>query len=174
MNEIWQAHPEFPCYDISNMGRVRSWHNGKHGWRTEPKLLNFKVGSNGYLSGSLSYQGKKRSCSVHTMVLETFCGPKPEGWEVRHINGDRTDNRLENLAWGTAKQNAADKKLHGTENLGERNGMAKLTADQVSEARILRKTGMKVQTLADHYGVSIGTMSTALRGVTWGHLEVVR
>lgn len=51
---------------------------------------------------------------VHVLVLTAFVGPKPEGKQTRHLNGDPADNRLVNLTWGTNSQNTLDRKRHGT------------------------------------------------------------
>jgi len=48
------------------------------------------------------------------MGLETSVGPCPEGHVTRHLNGDPTDNRLENLRWGTRSENQRDSVKHGT------------------------------------------------------------
>lgn len=168
--EEWSAHPDWPCYDVSTHGRVRSWHNGRFGWRSEPKLLKNSPSNSGYAQVCLSYRGRHANKGVHVLMLETFVKARPEGHEARHLNGNKLDNRLENLAWGTPVENAADKVLHGTHNIGERNGLAKLTEQIVREARALRAEGWQVTALARHYGVAQGTMSTALRGLTWSHL----
>ena len=43
-----------------------------------------------------------------------FVGPTPDGMQIRHLDGDRSNGRLENLTYGTGKENAADKNTHGT------------------------------------------------------------
>lgn len=48
--------------------------------------------------------------ALHRVILETFVGPAPEGAVTRHLNDVRTDNRLENLAWGTQQENMDDMK----------------------------------------------------------------
>ena len=62
----------------------------------------------------LSLDGKSRIRYVHTLVLEAFVGPRPEGMECCHNNGDCHDNRLENLRWDTPKANGEDMVKHGT------------------------------------------------------------
>lgn len=68
----------------------------------------------GYEQVKLYEDGTHRFRRVHHLVLEAFVGPRPAGMETRHLNGVRADNRLENLAWGTPTENAADKIRHGT------------------------------------------------------------
>lgn len=57
---------------------------------------------------------KNKLHAIHRVVLESFVGPRPEGQECRHLNGNPLDNRLENLCWGTRKENAHDAIKHGT------------------------------------------------------------
>lgn len=68
---------------------------------------------NGYLMVSLSRAGKGRSVLVHRLVAEAFLGPRPPDAQIRHLNGDRFDNRLENLAYGSASENMQDRIAHG-------------------------------------------------------------
>lgn len=62
---------------------------------------------------TLRASGKKRH-SVHVLVAEAFFGPRPTGMVVRHLNGDASDNRPSNLAYGTQSDNIADCFRHGT------------------------------------------------------------
>jgi hypothetical protein len=102
----------------------------KHDWRSSLTLPGYEVNSDGELrnaarptrilktpltEGYPSIRARGKSCKVHTLVCEVFHGPKPTpGHEVRHLNGDRTDNRAENLAWGTRSENVRDAIDHGT------------------------------------------------------------
>lgn len=52
-------------------------------------------------------------CYVHRVVLTAFVGPCPDGMEGCHNNGNPTDNRLENLRWGTRSENSRDTVRHG-------------------------------------------------------------
>jgi hypothetical protein len=52
---------------------------------------------------------------VHLLVLEAFIGPRPEGHQGAHENGNKLDNRLDNLRWKTPGENNRDKRRHGTD-----------------------------------------------------------
>lgn len=71
--------------------------------------------SDGYRLLTLCAGGKRTNRPVHQLVVLAFIGPRPEGMEVRHLNGIRSDNRLENLMYGTKKENMADRALHGND-----------------------------------------------------------
>jgi len=70
----------------------------------------------GSLYVNLSRDGKYKSFKVHCLVALTFIGPRPEGLDVRHLDGDQVNNNLANLAYGTRSENAGDMVLHGTHN----------------------------------------------------------
>lgn len=65
-------------------------------------------------SVTLSRFGRnERYAKVHHLVLEAFVGPRPEGLECCHADGDFTNNRLENLRWDTSTENNLDQVRHG-------------------------------------------------------------
>jgi hypothetical protein len=86
------------------------------------KLLKQSENAKGYPRVQLSRNGKSWSRVVHSLVAETFIGERPSGLQVRHLDGDKSNNDVSNLAYGTAAQNEADKALHGTKSIGEKNG----------------------------------------------------
>lgn len=106
-------------YQVSNHGRVRSLDrevpHARFGTMTRKgKEITQTKNEDGYLFLKLHRLGVATRRAVHQLVLETFVGPRPEGQETRHLNGDPADNRLENLCWGTPKENHADQISHGT------------------------------------------------------------
>lgn len=68
---------------------------------------------NGYLAIVLHKGGDTKTKYVHRLVLESFTGPAPEGMECLHIDGDKTNNHLDNLRWGTRQENILDIVRHG-------------------------------------------------------------
>lgn len=105
---------------------------------------------------------------LHRLILETFVGPCPEGMECRHLNGNRDDNRLENIRWGTKKGNQKDRVRHGTDPSGERNGEVKVTEAQVLEIREKYATGnYSCGALGKEYGLSKAQAYRIVTGVSW-------
>lgn len=106
MTETWKPYPRNPRYLISNAGRVQ----GPRG-----KITDGVHASSTYAKVAIFLNGERKMVSVHVLVLETFVGPKPEGMESLHKNGDPLDNRASNLRWGTKKENWADRRAHGND-----------------------------------------------------------
>ncbi len=96
--EVWRPISDWPMYEVSSEGRVRR--QGK-----APKKTT--TGKHDYEVVSLNRPGCQVTVCVHVLVLEAFRGPKA-GQEARHLNNNRADNRLCNLAWGTSADNSAD------------------------------------------------------------------
>ena len=118
-DEEWRAVPGFDWYEVSSLGRLRSWaprkHRGKLVVPTKPRLKKLSNGASGnYLYTSLSNgNGKCIRRNIHSLVLESFVSQKPEGSVARHLNGNSMDNRLVNLSWGSEQENAEDRSAHG-------------------------------------------------------------
>ncbi len=99
--EIWKDVPGFEGkYQISNLGRVKSF---KRNCKGIIKTLSITV--HGYNDICLWVNNKRRHHSVHRLVLLAFI-PNPENKPcANHINGIKTDNRIENLGWITYSEN---------------------------------------------------------------------
>jgi hypothetical protein len=113
---------------------------------------------------------KRKTIRVHVLVCETFHGPRPFGHAVAHADGDRSNNRADNLRWATYTENEADKRAHGTAARGERQGLSQLTADKVREIRTRAAAGETQRSLAHAFGVCKASIQTAISGKTWGHV----
>lgn len=103
--EEWKTIKDYPDYEVSSLGRVRSLKTGKGARAVDGILKGGKDGS-GYPIVSLCEINKKqKSWKVHRLVAEAFL-PNPEAKkEIDHINRIRDDNRVENLRWATRKEN---------------------------------------------------------------------
>lgn len=97
------------AYEVSSLGRVRSLPGGK---RRGKVLKPGKVC--GYPTYGLSAGvGQKRRYRVYLLVAAAFIGPRPDGLEVCHNNGDKSDNRAVNLRYDTRNANGRDALIHG-------------------------------------------------------------
>jgi len=173
VNEEWRQVPGHPHYEVSSLGRVRSlprtvrtvkrspfWTNGRI---LRPATL--KVG---YRQVQL---GRGVSKYVHELVCEAFHGPRPKGFTVSHLDGCKTNNLYSNLAWESYKDNFAHKVEHGTMNIGERQGHARLTAEDVRYIRSQTHTGYGFFTeLARKFNVSPSTITSVWLRDTWRHI----
>lgn len=102
---------------------------------------------------------------VHVYVLERTAGERPAGKQAAHSCGKTLCINPRHLRWATPQENEADKRQHGTDPRGERNGMALLTDEQVSEIRSLYAAGGMTQTvLAEMYGTTQGQISRLIAG----------
>lgn len=111
--ERWAPAPGFEGhYLVSDDGRIRSLkrRNGDG----SPLYVNWKTDTYGYAAVDLWRDGRPRRRRVHVLVAAAFLGAPPVGEEVRHLDGDRMNPRLANLAYGTRAENVADCLNHGT------------------------------------------------------------
>jgi hypothetical protein len=101
---------------------------------------------------------------VARIVARAFHGPPPAGCELRHLNGNRRDDRASNLAWGTKRENCLDRLAHGTDALARLNSEAVkvmlFTMGTVSDARI-----------AALHGVHVETVRRVRSGKTWTNIS---
>ena len=165
--------PGFPGYKITIDGRV--WSEPKKTNHKRGKWLVVCVGGTGYPKVVLCKQGKIYNKNIHTLLLETYIGPCPKGMEACHLNGDRQDNRLENLRWDTRKANHNDAKKHSThqglKNHGEVSNFSKLTEQKVKLIYNLYHSGADTQQgLADAFGVTQGCIQAIVTKKNWGYL----
>jgi hypothetical protein len=109
---------------------------------------------------------------VHQMVLETFVGPRPEGMVCRHLDGNPSNNRLENLRWGTVQENMADMDRHGRRppSSGELNPNAILTKSDIPLIRQAVERGESRADVAKRFGVSRPAIDRIVRKETWTHV----
>ena len=104
--EQWREIPGYPELEASTLGQIR------RGTQILPPFSGGQ-GKNGYLKVYVQGRPNRVRSRVHTLVARTWLG-EAEGRQVRHLNGDKHDNRLTNLAYGTNQENVDDMARHGT------------------------------------------------------------
>lgn len=168
---------EFPGYRFGDDGSIWSkWARSSiKAWIGDSwHVLKQQNHRNGYLMVMLksSIDGKKMMRLSHRLILEAFVGPCPEGQECRHFpDGNRKNNTLSNLSWGTSQDNADDRIKHETVLSGEDCSWAKMDYRTVELIRKEYSLGLTTQkNLALKYGVCQMSISLLVRGKTWKHL----
>ena len=162
ISERWRQIEGWP-YSISSQGRVRSD-------RTD-KILKPDCNSTGYLRVRLQKDGATKRFFVHILVAYAFVGPRPEGLQCAHMDGNKTHNMANNLGWVTAKENQSHRIIHGTDIRGEKQHLAKLTEASVKIIRVLRLAGRSYQEIADIFDVNQSTVMRVIQGKTWAHVS---
>lgn len=107
MDEEWAFIEGFPNYRISNKGRVHSYVTQSF---LKPKLLD----NHGHLGVCLRRDGKSFYKYLARLIAEAFISNPNGAPIVRHLNDDPSDNSIENLEWGTQKDNYFDSVINGT------------------------------------------------------------
>lgn len=151
------------------MGRIRSverWAAGRH--IPEHITVGHKA-PNGYRNIGISGPGFKgqKTMLVHRLVLETFIGMCPDGMECNHKNGNKEDNRLENLEWVTKSSNQEHLCQALGKRRGETHGMSKLTEEKV---KAIRADPRSHRLVALDFGVSKSLVSQVRSRGIWAHV----
>jgi hypothetical protein len=148
--EFWQEIPNTNGrYQVNEMGEIKSTQPGK-----SPVILKPRIDRAGYYTVRLSVNGKQTTCFVHRLVAESFLDAELGKHEVNHINGIKTDNRVQNLEWVTHAENMQHAFATG---LCVANG--KVVVDDLHEAYY-----NSVREAAEAYGINTGTCRNYLNG----------
>lgn len=176
--EVWKPIPDWEgLYEASSLGRVRSLDRvcemlSSHGTPMK-RLHKGRVLSPGYARRTgywiviLVEVKRKVTTPIHVAVAAAFHGPRPDGLDVAHENGDKSDNRAKNLSYKTRKENLRDQLRHGTRLHGEKRWNATLTRDDVLEIVERRKGGERAIDLAGEFGVHQSQICHIMSGKSW-------
>lgn len=175
MTEEWRPVVGYEgLYEVSDLGNVRSLTRTVTRYlRSGPREITFagrtrKPNTTGFYNTiSLGKDGKGRTFTIHRLVAEAFLGPRPHDRETTHLDGNARNNALTNLAYRTAKQNANDKREHGTLIAGATHYAAKLTE---SDAQAIRASTEQIEALAARYGITQNAVKRIRYNQTWNHL----
>jgi hypothetical protein len=162
MVEVWKPVAGFELrYEVSDRGGLRN---------IDTRLLLKSSNNQGYPRYTLTCAGQKRYARAHILVLEAFDGPRPTGFHGCHKDGDRQNNWLGNLYWGSRADNEDDKRRHGT-GRGMKHSRAILTDDDVREIRRLCAQPHVKTHIARRFNVSRWMIRLIAIRKNWAHVE---
>jgi hypothetical protein len=161
-------------YSVSNQGRVRSHlpRNRNSPPPNEPRPMKLTVDDAGYRSVMLrDWNGGARRHRVHVLVAQAFHENLGGYRVVRHLDGDKLNNNVMNLAWGTHADNSADAARHGDQARGQQMPHAVLTEGAVLRAALLRAKGYTWRQVSEALGgVNVSTIRSAVTGRSWKYV----
>lgn len=171
--EIWKTVEGFENYQVSNLGRVKSLEKyylmrNKHPLLLAEKILKLSK-SNKYLSIGFCINGKQKRISIHRLVALAFIPNLENKPMVNHIDGNKLNNRVENLEWCTAKENTIHSFKIGVNkgNIGEKHPMVKITEKDVLE---IRNSKLTPKVLAEIYNINRTSVYDIKSKRTWKHI----
>lgn len=136
-------------------------------------MLTTKVAKDGYVPTSITDFGVTRICGLHRIIATVFI-PNPDNLpEVNHIDGNKENNRVDNLEWCTKKQNMQHRSDVLGCMVGTDNPTNKLTEEQVLEIYALcRDTDLRYKDIAKRYGIVPSVVSEIANCVKWKNLNL--
>ena len=177
MNEIWKDVVGYEgFYQASSLGRIKSMArpiNYISLGKTKTSNLKTKIlrctknNQSHYWSVRLCIDGIKKRKYVHSIVTEAFLGPCPAGHQCAHLNGDNQDNRSNNLAWVTPKENQFHRTLHGTGMAGDLHWNSRLSERDIPSIRRRYANGESLKNLAEYFGSTTKAIWAAANRRTW-------
>ncbi len=163
MDTIWQIIPGFDNYEASNTGFIRNKNTLRILKSSSKNKYNHQI-------VGLYTDNKHYNCGVHVMILLTFKGPRPEGKQTRHLDGNPLNNNLSNLVYGTHGENTDDRVLHGTNKPGASNGNSKLSEEDVIKIRSYSSSGKSQRQIATIFSVSQTNVRDIIKKRIWKHI----
>lgn len=147
--EIWKQTKDYPNYFVSNTGKVRNVENGRE--------LKQTLHHSGYLYVGLRKNHKTKLFFVHRLVAQAFI-ENPNNYDtVDHLNGIKTDNRVENLRWLSRSENA---RRFQVEQKTEEQKQRKMKPIVCIETGIIYKSATDVSTIL---GIPLSTITSVAR-----------
>lgn len=159
-------------YCINQFGDIVSpSYIDKRGFLRKTKVLTPTQDHKGYLRVALNKNGRQKRVFVHRLVAKTFIENHEDKPQVNHLDGDKTNNHVSNLEWCTNQENIKHSYKNGlrtgTNHVGERNNMSKLSDSIVIE---IINSDKSVSELAILYSVSKSAIYKIRQRKRWRHL----
>ena len=173
MTEEWRTIPGFELYEASSDGRIRRSTSSPRTNSTYPGRILSPDGSTGYLRVTVHQNGKMSRQMVHRLIARTFMNPARPRMQINHKDGNKSNNRVDNLEWCTPQENVIHAWSGGlcTPNSGERHGCAMLTNRDIDVIRLAASRGVPQRHIASVFNVNDSTISMIVIGKSWGHVK---
>ncbi len=157
-----EGHPDYEVSDTGQVRRIRTVQGSPEGRILRPKARG------GYLRARLRVAGRDQLKSIHRLVAVAFI-PNPQAKPcVNHLDGNKENNRVDNLEWCTHKENSRHASTMGllSDRRGENHPNAKLSNAQVREIKALCQKGAKKSRIAARFGTTPSNVRMICRGAT--------
>lgn len=156
-------------YFVSRCGKILTTR------RLNPVVLDYSPNKKGYVRVGIVINGVVKSMALHRIVAETFLGlPENNLSEINHINGIKTDNRLENLEWVSHERNVHHSYEIGLSSKGSGRYNALIDENCAHAIKFLISIGMKSRVIAKAFRVTETHIAQIKRGRKWKHVSLTK
>lgn len=172
--ESWKTIIGYENYEINSSGAVRRRTKSKNGVFDVGFVLKSRLDKYGYLTVALYKDSAKsgKTITVHSLVLLCFLGPRPQGFEINHKDGNKQNNHISNLEYCTSEENRNHAIKMGLTSRGEDHYKAKLNNAIIHEMRRLYYIKkLPVSILHRKFGISKTHFLRCVQGKNWQHLQ---
>ena len=149
-------------YQASNIGFIRNKITGK--------ILSNVIANNGYYVVNLHINNSQHTKTVHRLIATTFIQNPYNKTQVNHINGNKLDNRVENLEWNTQLENIQHAFNSGLMPKGSEWSFSKYTDYQIHLVCKLLEYRIPIHLITDITGVNDSTIFDIRKGISWVHI----
>lgn len=134
-------------------------------------MLAICANSRGYYQVVLYFNNKQETLAVHFLVARAFLGERQKGMSINHIDGDKSNNRVENLEYCTPAENSKHACETGLMPKGEQVHNAKLTNADVLKIKARLANRERYVVICKDFGVHPDTIGDIARGRSWSHIK---
>lgn len=159
--EEWKTIKDYPNYEVSNIGIVRTT---KNEFTRKERVLKRKLSNKGYVRVGLWKSNKVKFISVHRLVAIHFIDNPNNLPEVNHKDGNKENCNNWNLEWTDRKGNSKHASETGLFASRQRHGRTNLSEQDVED---IRNSKLKVSELCEKYNLHNTTIYSILRRETW-------